>query len=330
MTLDTYRDMLVDLQEQVAFRVRELQRSAAPGTLGDVDHQGPADTVFAVDAAAEEVMEDVLERYVEEHGLSFTLVNEEIGERTYGDDPDHWVILDLVDGSREIGADLNAAYAIGGVAPGADRPTLADVEAAVQTELMPGKQWVGDQFLWRSGDDPVHRQFVFSASGVQYREPRHGFPQPDTLDHEFWCWVRPFRGAAPVIEEVCTALEDRVLDDADDIYPATHISTAAQLANLATGRYAFVADLRPVAEDRGATTHTAKPYDLASYRIFTEMSVPVHRLVPDGDAYRLETGIAADFSIDEPVAWIAYANPMVEDVVHDALCDVLAENGILS
>ncbi|MFB6076831.1 MAG: hypothetical protein ABEK12_01725, partial [Candidatus Nanohaloarchaea archaeon] len=278
--------------------------------------------------AAEEVMDEVLSGYAAESGLSFTLVAEEVGERVYGDDPEAWIILDIVDGSREIGADLGAAYSIGGTAPGPGRPTLADVEVAAQTELMPTKQWIGDQFVW-SGDEPVHRQFVHAASGVQYRDPPHDFVQPGAIEDRFWCWCRPFQGPDPVIDDVRTALEDRVLAESDDIYPATYISTAAQLANLATGRYTVAVDLRPAARRRGATDdHVARPYDLAASRIFDAMQVPIYQVDPDAGTVR--EGVRTDFGIEEPVAWIAYANPMIEETVHDELCDVLTEMDILA
>ncbi len=315
---DAYRDLLVDLQERIVFRLHELQRSAEPGEMVHVERDGPADVVFTVDEVAEEVLDEFLPSRAAAEDLSFTLITEETGERTYGDDPDHWLMLDLVDGSREYSSDTRSAWTVGCVAPGQDRPTLADATVAAQAELPATKQWMGDRYVWTGGTTTRHR-FVHSASGLQVRDA----PEPPVLRdmaHRFWCWSRPFTGDAGPIPGIRTALEDRA--GLDTVYPATYISTAGQLAHLATGRYGMATDLRPLA----GADHHARPYDLASVAAIRALDVPVYTII-DGT---LHEGVPVDFGIEEPVSWIGYASPHVRDTLHPDLVDILRDRDILT
>lgn len=319
-----YRDMLTALQDRIAFRLHELQRSARTGEMLEPERDGPADTVFAMDAVAEEALDEFLPAYAEEHGLSFTLVTEETGERTYGDDPDHHVICDLVDGSREFGADTASAWIIAGVAPGGpdSTPTLDDVTVAAQTELIAAKQWLGDRYTWTAGGGTERARFAVSASGLQVRDAPSTVPVRD-MDHRFWCWCTPFTGDPGPIPRLRTALEDRA--GLDTVYPASYISTAGQLAHLATGRYGAVFDLRPLVD----ATHHARPYDLATARLFAALDVPLYSLVEQDGGYTVEQGVPVAFGIQEPVAWFAYASPAIRDALHPDLVAVLREDGVL-
>lgn len=330
MTVEAYRDTLQALQEAILVETAEKQESMTVGKLGEETREGPADTVFEVDAVAETVMEDVLTEKAAEHKLSFKLVNEEAAQQTYGEgEPDHWMILDTIDGSREIGADNGSAHSLGAVAPGTERPSLSDVTVAVQTEIPPSFQDTGKQYRWteEKGIETHRFEVDDEMTCLDADVPRR---ELSGMHNTFWCWFPPFKGERVLTEHVRTTVEERALEEETEVYPAMYISTGGQLAKLATGRYSVVADLRPLeAEYEGADDgHICRPYDICTYKAFETMGVSVYQFKPDGDGYRVEEGIDVPFDIDTPVSWVAYANETVAEQVHDVLIDAVEERGI--
>lgn len=330
MSAAAYRDTLKTLQKELVEEVVKQRDAQTVGALGAETRKGPADTVFEVDAVAEAVMERVLTEKADEHDLSFQVVNEEVAQQTYGGgDPDHWMILDTIDGSREIGADNASAHSLGAVAPGTDRPSLSDVTVAVQTEIPASYQNVGQQYLWTE-EEGVETRTLAVDERITYFEGAIPRRQLENMHNTFWCWFPPFKGERTLTTDVRTAVEENALTEDTEVYPAMYISTGGQLAKLATGRYSVVADLRPLEPVYQETQegHICRPYDICTYKAFDALGVDIYQFKQTEDGYTVEEGIDAPFDIETPVAWVAYTNKSIKEQVHDVLVDAVAEHGI--
>ncbi len=90
------------------------------------------------EAAAVARLEELAER-----GISFRLVSEELGERTFGDGDSPWVVVvDPIDGS--LNAKRGLPFFCLSIAI-ADGPTLDDVRFAFVRDLAGGEEWVAER-----------------------------------------------------------------------------------------------------------------------------------------------------------------------------------------
>jgi myo-inositol-1(or 4)-monophosphatase len=95
------------------------------------------DETTAIDEAVEQVVVARLER-LHEAGAEFTLVSEELGERTFGDGGGHWIVLDPIDGS--LNAKRGIPYFSLSLAV-ADGPTMGDVRFGFVHDFGTGEEW---------------------------------------------------------------------------------------------------------------------------------------------------------------------------------------------
>src|SRR4051812_26776652 len=150
----------------VVARLKEFQRatrqllidSRKQKDLHAVSRDSAADTIYAIDAVVEPVLEDFCREWAKERPLVL------IAEGAIGSDGREGVkvfpegareqdaairlIIDPIDGTRGLMYDKRAAWALAGVAPNKGPATsLRDVEVAVMTELPTSKMGLGD-VLW--------------------------------------------------------------------------------------------------------------------------------------------------------------------------------------
>ena len=171
------------------------------------------DQTTAIDAAVEEAIVRRLER-VHDDGASFTLVSEELGERTFGNGG-CWVVLDPIDGS------LNAKRSLPHFALSlavADGPRMGDVFFGFVYDLGSGEEWTATR-----------------GEGAQLSS-------------------RPLEGDLPREEVEILAFEatrtDSVARHAQDVVGVAYRlrimgSLALALCNLAAGRIDAVCSLKP-------------------------------------------------------------------------------------
>jgi myo-inositol-1(or 4)-monophosphatase len=104
-----------------------------------VGHGEGGDDTTAIDAGAERLAVARLEQLAD-RGISFRLVSEELGERTFGDPASPWVVVvDPIDGSLNAKRSL-PFYCIS--IAFADGPTLDDVTFGYVLDLGSGEEWV--------------------------------------------------------------------------------------------------------------------------------------------------------------------------------------------
>ena len=290
------------------------RRAAASGSLGDAArpvHQGAGDVAFGVDVAAEAATTRWFEEVAARGPLS--LLTEDHGWRHLGPAPgggvralagfDHGgprVVLDPIDGSRNLLADLRAAWSAAGLAPpGPAQPRLSDLVLGVLAELptrrgerprlvvgVPGR----GATLTVAGEDP--RPLV---ADLDDRVDRGYFP--------FFRYHPAERVALARVEAAFfAALEEREGADLATCWDDQYISNAGQLFLVARGTYRLVCDLRAeVARRRGVATTTAKPYDVAGAVVCARAAGCV---VEDAAGRDLDLPLDAT----TPVSFVGYAN----------------------
>jgi hypothetical protein len=319
----------------------ELGRLVRSGALTARDHNADlaqvhkytaADTIYRIDTQVEPVIERFCALWSRD--LPLVLVAEGIGPD--GQD-DHTVfpagtpaaaapvrlIMDPIDGTRELMYDKRSAWFLAGVPPNRAAATrLRDVFAAVQVELPTSKQSAGD-ILWAvkgRGASGLRE----TVHGTEFQKTHDLAPRPsqaDHLDHGFASVVNFFPGckelAGRLMEEIirgCVAPHDAarplVFDD-------QYLSSGGQLYELAMGHDRFIADVRPWlfrAQDlpNGLCAH---PYDLAACLIAREAGV----VLTDGLGGEMD----APMDVHTPVSWAGFANPALRALIEPVLTGTL-------
>ena len=150
---------VVDRLRRFQRRVREtVMKSHADGPQSAVSRSSMADTIYAIDAAVDPLLESFFEEWG--HETPLVLVAEGMEDEHGTEGPVTFprgsradralirVIVDPIDGTRGIMYDKRAAWGLAGVAPNKGPGTrLRDIEVAVMTELPTSKMGFGD-VLW--------------------------------------------------------------------------------------------------------------------------------------------------------------------------------------
>ncbi|MGH9886031.1 MAG: inositol monophosphatase, partial [bacterium] len=238
------------------------------------------------------------------------------------------VLVDPIDGTREIMYQKRSAWVLTGVAPNkGDATRVADIVLAVQTEIPVLKQQQSDQ-LWAVRGKGAQAERYDRASGT--RTPLALRPsRADSLGHGFASVSRFFPG----VRDVLAAIDDEVI--AEVLGPAVpgkaacfedqYLSTGGQLYELMAGHDRFIADIRPLAKPvhltRGIPAPLCcHPYDLAAVLIPQELGVVVTDALGDP--------IDAPFDVGSDVSWIGYANGAIRARVEPALQNALRRRGL--
>jgi hypothetical protein len=293
------------------------------------------DTVFAVDRISEAVL---LARF---EALSrrwpCLLVAEGLGTDgrrvlptgTREADVEIVVIVDPIDGTRGLMMQKRPAWVLTGVAPYRQgRETLADIAAAVQTEIPLVKQNLCDT-MWAIAGGGAHGERYDRATGT--RRPLALRPsRARTIEQGFGGVARFFPGAradlAAIDDEVVEAVLGPTVKGRAHAFEDQYISSAGQLYELAIGHDRWVAELRPLIEPllarRGrALGICSHPYDLSTELIAREAGV----LVSDPEGRRL----AAPLDVFTDIAFVAYANDAIRAQVEPPLRAALRARGLL-
>lgn len=285
------------------------------------------DVSFGIDVTSEEVLIEFCERWSYE--MPFVVVAEgfpENGWRVFPrgcniSDAQFILIVDPVDGSREIMYDKRSAWILSGIAPNlGERTCLSDIVIAMQTEIPTTKQHMAD-VLWAvkgHGANAERHNLITGEAQKLKLQPSTA----TTLWHGFAMLSKFFPAGKGVLGQIEEELFRRLLGESqiplafDDQY----ISTGGQLYELMVGHDRFNADLRPVVFEalglsRDAMPLCAHPYDLCTELIAREAGV----IITDENGRQL----SARLDIRENVAWVGYANEalrrQIEPLLHELL-----------
>ncbi|NMC82965.1 MAG: inositol monophosphatase [Armatimonadetes bacterium] len=317
---DAIAGRLLDFQSRLRERLSSalLAQSEALCEVA-VNHASDGDTIYRIDVQSEELLFEFCEEWGAE--APFTLVAEGVpgnGHRTFPANANpasarFFLIVDPIDGTREIMYDKRSAWSLAGVAPnlGTDT-TMADIEIAVMTELPTTRSLYTDAF-WAvrgAGAKGIRRNLVTGA--VVPVTPRPS--QSPTVAHGFASITKFFPGTKVPAAQMEENLFYSLFGDLGDTNPLAfddqYISTGGQLYELLVGHDRFIADLRPLFIE-GKPLLCCHPYDLCTELIAREAGIIITNEY--GEPVR------APLDIREPVAWVGYANPAIHDEIRPTL-----------
>ncbi len=321
---------LLDLAARIRVAARTALASAlrAANCVGETENgtaewmrphgQGAGDVTFAIDLPAERVLTEWLAEVARAEPVS--LLTEDAGWRHAGPDGrggvrelDGFVhggpriVVDPIDGTRNLMADLRAAWTVIGVcAAGDDAPRQRDVVLGVLTEIPDSRARLAREMCAARGRGARMRTRELVADGdVSFERLR--CDANERADHGYFPFFRYMPDTRPAIARIeadfFARLERDEGADARSCYDDQYISNGGQLALLALGSYRMIADLRAhIGLRRGVPTLTSKPYDIAGALL---VASEVGCVVTAAD------GSVLDFPLDAttPVGFVGWHNP---------------------
>jgi len=316
------------LQARLHADLISQEEAMAERTLDGVADVRGGDTIYAIDVHAEEIIEDFCDAWAREDG-PFVLIAEGIedaGWRVFPEgareeDARFLMMVDPIDGTRNLMFNKRPAWALTGIAPNHGRgTTLADIEVAVMTELPTTRNLLADR-LWAVRGRGAHRRARNLLDGTWKPLPIRPSGS-DSLAHGFSALVKFF----PPAKAATAALEERLYarvapEDGENpvVFDDQYMTTGGQLYELLVGHDRFLADLRPVffAALGLPPKLVCHPYDICVELIAREAGVPV---VDEHGA-----PLSAPLDIRAPVAWVGYANRTLRERIEPHLLELLAE-----
>ena len=302
--------------------------------LASVAAEEASDTIYAIDRVSEEVLVAGLEEVAQREPLCLVAEGLPGGSMMLpsgATDADcRWrVMVDPIDGTREIMYQKRSAWILTGVAPNlGDATRVRHIVLAAQTEIPILKQHQCDQF-WAERGRGAHGTRFDRVRNV--REALHLRPsRAPTLAHGFASVSRFFPGA----RDVLAAIDDEVIAEVLGVpdpgkascFEDQYLSTGGQFYELMAGRDRFIADIRPLTkpihEARGIPAPLCcHPYDICTALIPQELGV----ILTDG----VGGPIDAPFDVEADVSWAGYANASIQSSVEPALQNALRRRGLL-
>lgn len=304
-------------------RLREFQRtvrqllidSRKQKDLHAVSRDSAADTIYAIDAVVEPVLEDFCRDWARKTPLLLIAegIENETGvegvkvfpEGSREEDAQIRLIVDPIDGTRGIMYDKRPAWALAGVAPNkGPRTSLRDIDVAVMTELPTSKMGFAD-VLWAARGQGAKGERV----DLRSEDSENLFFTPskaDTINHGFASVANFFPGTKVLASELMEEITAALIGPADvtraTVFDDQYISTGGQFYEMIVGHDRFNADLRPLFyqaqnQPEGLCCH---PYDCATMLIAEEAEV----ILTDGQGAPLD----GPLDVTTGLSWAAYAN----------------------
>lgn len=313
---------LVDLADRVRTAAQTAMTAALErGSLGDVAttvSEGAGDRTFGLDVATELAVDAWFEDEAARGPVS--LFTEDSGWRHRGPAGDlagfdHGgvrVVIDPVDGTRNLMMDLRSAWTVIGLAqPGPALPRQSEVTLGVVAELPDSRARTYRLLTAARGAgcrlrvDGVERDLVVDDAAQ--------------LDHGYFPFFAFHPRIRPAVTRLGASFFERLEGEGADTatcFDDQYISSGGQLALVALGTYRMVVEPRAwLAEHAGLATQTCKPYDVVGAVLCaTEAGAMVTGL----------DGAPLDFQLDEstPVSFCAFHNAATRAVLwpHLAAC----------
>ena len=303
--------------------------------MAQIHHESSSDTIYAIDRISEDLIIKLFSERIAAQ-TPIVLIAEGIGNGKIvlpGDareeDAQWRIIIDPIDGTREIMYQKRSAWILTGVAPNKGGDTnLQDIELAVQTEIPLVKQHLCD-VLWAQKGQGVHTQRYDRLN--KKIVPLSLKPSTaDTISHGFAMISRFFPGARDVLAEIDEELIRAVLGPVQKgkthCFEDQYLSTGGQIYELIAGHDRFNADLRPLMDkvlvqqglELGICCH---PYDICTELIARELGV----IITDEYGQPLRTRL----DVDENLCWVGYANEKIHATIEPVLQQILKKRGLI-
>lgn len=314
--------------------VAECERAQLEQLSAVSDDESEGDTIYAIDRVSEELLVELFEKELASIA-PLVLIAEGIENghlilpRGAAENEAVWrVIVDPIDGTREVMYQKRSAWVLTGVAPNRGEETnLQDIELAVQTEIPLLKQNLCDT-LWAIRGNEVGGERYDRVTGE--RNPLAPRPsRATTIRHGFAMVARFFPGArdelAAIDEEIVQGALGPVEPGKAHCFEDQYLSSGGQLYELMMGHDRFVADLRPLVESllnrRGLVLGICcHPYDVCTELIARQAGV----IVTDEHGGPLR----ALLRVEPDVTWIGYANDAIRRQIEPFLREALKKRGL--
>ncbi len=326
---------LLELHRKLRTEIVSACATQSTEALAAVAEDGEGDTLFAIDKISERVLLAELGGIANDNG-GIVLVAEGIeGGKVclprgrVESRCRYRVIMDPIDGTRELMYQKRPAWILTGVAPNkGDETALRDIDLAIQTEIPLTKQYLADE-LWAVRHRGAHAERVNLHNGERTALPMRP-SRATSISQGFAMITRFFPGARDELAAIDDELAYRLLGPCPagkaHCFEDQYLSTGGQLYELIMGHDRFVADLRPllgpVLAARGLPLGLCcHPYDICTALIAEELGIVIRS--PDGKApdYPL--------NIDANVSWVGYANTHLAHTIEPILRGVLEQRGLL-
>jgi fructose-1,6-bisphosphatase/inositol monophosphatase family enzyme len=306
-------------------------RNAGHDLASPVAKEG-GDTIFAVDRHVEPAMEAEIASWGD---ADLLLVAEGFGhdgrKNFGGPDPKFVLIVDPIDGTRNIMYDLRSAWFIAALVPvvPGKTPTLAHAVVSVAVELPPSKQEWADTFWAIRG---------LGHSGVSHHLPsgrsRPAMLRPSnapTIAQGFAMVANFFPGTKVLASELMEHIAHAALGDeavlGASVFDDQYMCTGGQMIALASGKYRFCADLRPlfykvIQKQTGRQTAGLEchPYDCAGALVAQAAGV----IITDGYGRPLD----APLDVESGVHWCGFANRRIQETIGPAIAQWFKDKGV--
>jgi fructose-1,6-bisphosphatase/inositol monophosphatase family enzyme len=324
---------IIALHDRIRDSVVAACEQQATEELSAVDTEEATDTIYSIDRVSEEILIEGLEVIARHEPMVLVAEGLPHGSMTLphgtSDADCKWrVLVDPIDGTREIMYQKRSAWILTGVAPNhGDATRVKDITLAVQTEIPVLKQHAGDQ-LWAERGKGAHavrvNRFTRERTPLALRPSR-----APTLAHGFASVSRFFPG----VRDVLAAIDDEIIRET--LGPAVtgkaacfedqYLSTGGQFYELIAGHDRFIADIRPLAKpihaQRGLPAPLCcHPYDIATALIAHELGIILTDAVGGP--------IDAPFDVHSDVSWAGFANAALRAEVEPALHNALRRRGL--
>lgn len=320
------RTLLRTMHESIRSAVRDDLASKDRSFLADEARSGAGDVSFQIDVRPEAIVEQTFRTVPE----AVVVVCEGLGQVTFppGTAESHaawWVIIDPLDGSREISYSKRSAWVLSGVAPADPAPKLADIVWAIQTEVPTLSQAAGVLLTAGRGQPTVLESCDLGTSAVTVKASGLHPSASASVRSGFAVFADYFAGSHTVTAQIADLVFDAALGPVEPgkalAFNDQYLSTAGCMYLIANGTYRFYADLRPVvgrvtARSGGNVGLCAHPYDLCTYLIAQQAGV----LITDPAGSPLSYPLATDVDC----GWIGYANQSIRNEMETPLLRAIA------
>lgn len=319
------RALAVELRAAVAQGMRSQSIEELATATGD---RG-GDTIYRLDEHGEDALLAFCARWGAEQPLLLIAEGLEDGGRIFPADAapraaTFTLIVDPIDGTRGLMYAKRSAWALFGVAPAPRvaeagraewRPTLADIQVALQAELPTLRAALAD-VVWAARGAGAHGETLDLRTGaVTPFAPRPSGAA--TLAGGFATVCKFFPGAKAATADLEERLFAEVVGapptESPLVFDDEYISSGGQLYELMVGHDRFIADLRPILRAQAGATRLlcCHPYDVCGALIAQEAGVIVTD--PWG------APLSAPLDTHTPVAWVGYANATLQQRIAPVL-----------
>lgn len=322
------RALLRTMHERIRSAVRADLASQEKAFLASEARAEAEDAIFQIDIKPEDIVKKSFSGTPE----AVVVICEGLGRSVFPEGASQdaaawWVIIDPLDGSREISYNKRSAWVLSGVAPAGPAPTLADIVWAIQTEVPVTAQPTG-VILTAGKDQPTVLESCDLATGAASTVESGLRPSAAaSVIGGFAVFADYFAGSHAVTAQIVDRVFDAVLGPVQPgkalAFNDQYLSTAGCLYLIANGTYRFFADLRPVVGRVAARSGRnvglcAHPYDLCTYLIAEQAGVDVQ--ITDLAGATLSYPLATDVDC----GWVGYANQSIRDEMEAPLRDAIA------